>query len=191
MARRIILKDNELSLSPNPPSGYKFIGYSGATFSEKQSDGDIIPLVGYGSGSSGTSGANGSSGTSGANGSSGTSGANGSSGTSGTGSGYSYLIYTALITQSGGGNPTVTVLENTIGNIVWERSGTGSYTGNLSNAFTLGKTFTLIGTSTYLFNTGLVFARNSVNSVYILTQTNNIQVDNILYDTSIEIRVYP
>ena len=182
MARRIILKDNELSLSPNPPSGYKFIGYSGATFSEKQSDGDIIPLVGYGSGSSGTSGTNGSSGTS---------GANGSSGTSGTGSGYSYLIYTALITQSVGGNPTVTVLENTIGNIVWERSGTGSYTGNLSNAFTLGKTFTLIGTSTYLFNTGLVFARNSVNSVYILTQTNNIQVDNILYDTSIEIRVYP
>lgn len=44
MARRLLLKDNELLSSANPISGYKFIGYNGEILSEKQSDGDIVPI---------------------------------------------------------------------------------------------------------------------------------------------------
>jgi len=46
MARRLLFKENELSLSSNPPSGYNWVGYNGLTFSEKQSDGDIIGIGG-------------------------------------------------------------------------------------------------------------------------------------------------
>jgi ABC-type amino acid transport system permease subunit len=42
MARRLLLKEDQLTSTGNPPSGYQWIGYNGATFSERQSDGDII-----------------------------------------------------------------------------------------------------------------------------------------------------
>jgi len=51
-----------------------------------------------------------------------------------------YKIYTALLTQVGTSAPTATVLENTIGDIVWTRSGTGEYIGTLASAFTIDKT---------------------------------------------------
>jgi hypothetical protein len=74
MARRIILKDNSLvvATASNPPSGYKFVGYYGATFSQLDSNGVVTPISGSfsGIGGSGTSGING---TSGVNGTSGTS----------------------------------------------------------------------------------------------------------------------
>lgn len=46
MARRLILKEDYLNTSSNPSSGYKFIGYDGLTFSERQSDGDVVPIGG-------------------------------------------------------------------------------------------------------------------------------------------------
>lgn len=115
MARRILYKDNSLSQSGNPLPGYKFVGYNGLTFSQLDSDGNLIPIAGTGSsGDSFTSlttgnititdGASdgyvltsnssgvaywtasvGVSGTSGTSGTSGAAGAAGSSGTSGVG----------------------------------------------------------------------------------------------------------
>lgn len=43
--------------------------------------------------------------------------------------------YEAIIQQTGTSAPTTTELKNTIGNIIWTRSATGSYTGTLTAAF--------------------------------------------------------
>jgi hypothetical protein len=45
MARKILLKENGLDSSV-APLGYKLIGYDGVTFSEKQSDGDVVTIGG-------------------------------------------------------------------------------------------------------------------------------------------------
>jgi len=61
-------------------------------------------------------------------------------------------IYRALLFQDGtASSPVVTVLENTIGNIVWTRNAEGIYIATLNSVFTYLKTF-------ITFNTG-----NSVN----------------------------
>ena len=51
-----------------------------------------------------------------------------------------YKVYTALLTQSGTDAPVATVLENTLGDIVWTRDTTGQYLGTLTGAFISGKT---------------------------------------------------
>jgi hypothetical protein len=49
--------------------------------------------------------------------------------------------YKALLTQTGTNAPVATVLENTLGNLVWARSSSGIYTATLTGAFPLLKTF--------------------------------------------------
>ena len=51
-----------------------------------------------------------------------------------------YKVYTALLTQTGTSDPVATVLENTLGDIVWSRVGVGHYSGVLLGAFTANKT---------------------------------------------------
>jgi len=46
-----------------------------------------------------------------------------------------YKIYSALFTQLGSNAPTVTILENTIGNIVWSYNDVGLYDGLLIGGF--------------------------------------------------------
>jgi hypothetical protein len=60
---------------------------------------------------------------------------------SGGGSAPTYKVYTALLTQEGTDAPVATVLENTLGDIVWTRSMEGVYLGTLIGAFTTDKTF--------------------------------------------------
>lgn len=58
-----------------------------------------------------------------------------------TGGSSSYLVYSALLTQSGTDAPVATVLQNTLGGtVVWTRNSTGQYLGTLAGAFTLNKT---------------------------------------------------
>ncbi len=53
-----------------------------------------------------------------------------------TGGGASYDVYSALLTQSGTGAPTATVLENTLGGtVVWTYVDVGTYLGTLTGAF--------------------------------------------------------
>ena len=53
-----------------------------------------------------------------------------------------YLVYTALLTQTGTDAPVATVLQNTLsGAIVWTRGDVGEYTGTLAGAFTANKTW--------------------------------------------------
>jgi hypothetical protein len=100
-----------------------------------------------------------------------------------------YKVYTALLTQSGTDAPVATVLENTLGNIVWSYESIGSYNGTLAGAFIENKTFTIITNcggqeANYYIND------NNINYVGIATSDGVEYTDELLFKTPIEIRVY-
>jgi len=116
-----------------------------------------------------------------------------------------YKVFTALLTQSGTNAPIATVLENTLGNIVWSYSSVGSYQATLTGAFTSKTFFYIFSEASY----------NSVPQIYsqkirTLTRITNdiVSIDQIglnftagVYSSAggennftnvpIEIRVYP
>ena len=103
--------------------------------------------------------------------------------------GASYLVYTALLSQTGTSAPTATVLENTLGGtVVWTYNAEGSYIGTLTGAFTADKTAIFTGG----FD-GFYFSyRGSANTVTILTYDETLTLANdYLNKNPIEIRVYP
>lgn len=114
-----------------------------------------------------------------------------------------YLVYSALITQSGTADPVANVLENTLGApIVWTRGASGSYNGILVGAFPSLKTlfpvsphgvtiFPISSTSNFeQVTTELV----SIDQVRILTKTGTTgapsAADDVLINYPVEIRVY-
>ena len=105
-----------------------------------------------------------------------------------------YTKYVCNLSQTGTANPTVQVLENTIGNIVWTRNGVGDYIGTLTGAFpTIAKVwFSKPNTQSWVGNYGAFLSRINANSVQLLT-TDSDQITPIdgAYSTSFEIRVYP
>jgi len=102
-----------------------------------------------------------------------------------------YKVYKALISQSSTNAPTVTVLQNTIGDIVWTRDGVGVYLGTLANAFTANKTF-LPQPSQNNSNKSIVLFRTGVNVIEIDTfDITNTLADSLLNENSICIEVYP
>lgn len=113
------------------------------------------------------------------------------------GGGASYLVYTALLSQSGTDAPVATVLENTLGGeVVWSRSNTGIYYGTLTGIFTAGKTSK---SSTFTVKDDvlkLIRGEGSGTSNYYILVTSDYSdpgtgTDDILDISFIEIRVYP
>lgn len=107
-----------------------------------------------------------------------------------------YKVYRALVSQSGGANPTAVVLENTLGgSVVWTTGGTGSYTATATGLLTLNKTSVIIGQQAYdnLPELPMLFRSSvSVNAVtFICRDANNSwnYVSDGFGNTSIEIRV--
>lgn len=112
----------------------------------------------------------------------------------------SYKVYAAKFTQSGTSAPTVTILENTIGEIVWTRNNDedGNYYGTLNGAFA-GTVPTIIGA---MGHEGSPAFQESWGSYYGFFKVSNNQIllqtgypgqgnfDNLLWDQFIEIRVY-
>jgi hypothetical protein len=96
------------------------------------------------------------------------------------------------------GAPVATVLENTIGNIWFTYYNTGTYEVNSDGLFTENKSFFLGGSTFYsisedsIFSSGFNFNSLTTSSIFINTvQTNaDTKYDDVLYKTSIEIRVY-
>lgn len=159
--------------------------------------GDGSNLTGI-SGATGTSGTSGSSGTSGASGSSGTSGvgSSGTSGTSGTSADDPYYVYTALVSQNGTNDPTVTVLNNTIGALSIIRISSGVYHITRSLAFAQSSTWFNILPSNF-DGSGLEDSRFSMSwvdidtiAIYSFQSPAGGTVDSLLNRTPIEIRVY-
>lgn len=92
------------------------------------------------------------------------------------------------------GAPVATVLENTIGNIVWTYEGTGQYSASVPN-FVQEKVLIFYGAGTAGANTYVVqaYVNNfSPFGVWIDTSDSStgLSADDVLQETPIEIRVY-
>lgn len=103
-----------------------------------------------------------------------------------------YKIYSALLTQVDDIAPVATILENTIGEIVWTWNDVGDYVGTLSNAFPIDKTQCFIGSGIAANNIPILFARRNSNSTIGISSidVDGSTYDNQLSNTPIEIRVY-
>jgi hypothetical protein len=102
-----------------------------------------------------------------------------------------YQKYIATISQAGILDPVVTILENTLGDIVWARIGVGVYRGTLTNAFPNADKVYLHLSNSKLNNQNAIVV-TSVNDIDIFTyDLTNVGQDNMLTDNTIEIRVYP
>lgn len=104
----------------------------------------------------------------------------------------SYLLYTALLSQSGTDAPVATVLENTLGGtVVWTREDDGQYRGTLSGAFPFETTVIfMMNTSGSLASQLTAFPADG-DSVLVYSGSSGSLSDEQLSSTSIEIRVYP
>lgn len=100
--------------------------------------------------------------------------------------------YKALITQSDENAPVAIVLQNTFeNNIIWTRTGIGTYIGTLTGAFTTNKTYTIVSNNASLI-AAILINRASANTIEITTGlVDNTPLDSSLNNTSIEITVYP
>lgn len=101
-----------------------------------------------------------------------------------------YKKYIATISQAGTNDPTLTVLENTIGSIVWTRAAIGRYEGTLTGAFPNQDRVYLLNSNTQV-DTYIRFYWTSANTIELRTIdfTNTLQ-DGVLDYNTIEIRVY-
>ncbi len=105
-----------------------------------------------------------------------------------------YKVYTALLTQTGTDAPVATVLENTIGNVVWTRTGIGQYEAS-SAGFIQDKMWFSITQTTYgVTSTTIIEDYTTGPIAYINTYDLPTALDNyaddVLNKTCIEIRVY-
>jgi hypothetical protein len=96
-----------------------------------------------------------------------------------------YKSYVALMSQTGTAAPTATILENSLGDIVWTRNSLGIYYGTLTGAFQSGKTFARVNSSV---NSGTTVSCYRLNdNIILLTSVAN---DSQLSLNPIEIRIY-
>ena len=108
----------------------------------------------------------------------------------GSSPGSSYLVYTALLSQSGTGAPIARVLQNTLGGIpIYSRDSAGTYLITLTGVFTIDKTVVIIsGNNDHTFYAWGDW--NQPDELLITTYEDPNLIDNRMDDTLIEIRVY-
>lgn len=103
-----------------------------------------------------------------------------------------YKVYTALISQTGTSDPTVTVLGlNDLSNITWTRVALGQYRGTAATSgdFIDDKTFHQI--STGITGGQESFLQRLNDTAYqIDTYVGGVPADSVLNDTCVELRVY-
>jgi hypothetical protein len=98
--------------------------------------------------------------------------------------------YIATISQGGTSDPTVTVLENSIGDIVWTRAAAGRYQGTLTGAFSdQDRTYLIISNTAIDTYLRIFWVSANVVEVRTLDFTNTLQDGRLSYNT-IEIRTY-
>lgn len=114
----------------------------------------------------------------------------------------SYKVYTALLTQTGTDAPIAAILENTLGgDVIWTRNDVGHYTATLIGAFPDENKFFTINTEK-MIDPKTAIALEWLNSDSFNIYTNSVSVtfngsivysgiDDVLYNYSVEIRVYP
>ena len=101
-----------------------------------------------------------------------------------------YKVYTALLTQTGTNAPVATVLENTLGGVpTYSYGGAGEYKVIHTDGFTLNKTVVFMNTALNSQTASILIDYQSNDAIHISTFDTTPQND-ILFNTSIEIRVY-
>lgn len=106
--------------------------------------------------------------------------------------------YIAILNSDGQNAPVATVLENSLGEIVWTRAQEGQYLGTLTGGFPFAKTTALAGrgqggeVDTVV---SLELAANSENYVRLITKDVGEDEaqrfsDGLLIRTTVEIKVY-
>ncbi len=111
------------------------------------------------------------------------------------GGGASYLVYTALLTQSGTDAPVATVLENTLGvTVTWSYGNVGSYTGTYSA--TLSGDIYVDEKKRYLvfpFDGAITMSLSSNSTVIDIStfdHVNETGIDGAMTSVPIQIRLY-
>jgi hypothetical protein len=103
-----------------------------------------------------------------------------------------YKKYVATISQTGTLAPTVTILENTIGDIVWTRVGVGLYNGYLLGAFVNQNNNYLMINNPISSLSVVELKWGTIDDININTyDTTFVSTDGLLSFNTIEIRVYP
>lgn len=102
----------------------------------------------------------------------------------------SYKVYTALLSQLTGAAPTAKVLNNTIGAIIWTRLADGAYRGTLTDSLPYDKTACWIALNKAANVIFTVNAGNHNDYISVTSSEDGSQVDSLLDETPIEIRVY-
>lgn len=103
-----------------------------------------------------------------------------------------YNEYKGLISQSGSSDPTVTIIgPNNVGEIVWTRTGIGTYRGTLSGVFTDNKTMVSINNSATGYpDYDARIKRDDLSSISIITTNSGSLDDGILYSFEIKVEIY-
>jgi hypothetical protein len=101
-----------------------------------------------------------------------------------------YEVYTATLSAIGAAQPTASVFQNTLGNtITWSRTGTGSYMGIASGAFTTN-TLTVVSNASPSASYGYTLYKSDVNTVRLVAASSSVVLDGLLSNVPVEIRVY-
>ena len=107
-----------------------------------------------------------------------------------TGGGLPYLVYTAIINQTGTNAPTALVLQNTLGaNVTYSYDAVGGYFVNCPNKFTAGKTFVIFSPNNLTEQRRFII--QSTSQIMLITGNGAIYANDIIVDGILEIRVYP
>ena len=109
---------------------------------------------------------------------------------------FGYKKYVALISQTGTNAPTATVLENSLGGTpTFSYITIGNYDLTLTSAFPASKTWVVGGSADISAGGGdfatLDIKRSTDNIIKLRTYDNFTPANDMLVNTSIEIRVYP
>lgn len=98
--------------------------------------------------------------------------------------------YTAILSVDGALPPTVNVLHNTLGTIIWTHDSTGVTLGTLTNQFTLSRTTLIPGQIT---QSSILVSMEQLDENQILVGTWNTLTETLvdtLYNIPIFIKVY-
>lgn len=98
-------------------------------------------------------------------------------------------IYTALLTQTGSGDPTAIVLNNTTGmTVTWTRQLGGNYQAGLSETIDPEKLDLRITPTYYDINYGIKYYNTT--TIILVTAVGGTGTDGCLLNTPVEIRIY-
>lgn len=107
--------------------------------------------------------------------------------------GLASKYYTVLLSQSGTEAPTAKDLDNTLGRIVWARTGTGTYTATKAGAFRKDKTSPVRDVYFDIDGNKITAERTSWDVVTVKTYAaidTDTLADSVLSDQYFHIEVY-